>query len=113
MRPVEPNLPSDGPSGEQQREGGKKIVDSRAQSDDHSRGEDPCPAQRAKRLSRFREEIKPEAGQPDGQSEGMHGQDLLREECQGSEGDVAPAAANIGLYLEKWEVVLDIPQQIR
>src|SRR5262245_16822493 len=109
---VEPTLPNNRASGEQEREGGIEVVDSGAERDNHSRAEDPRPAQRAKRLSRFRK-IKPEAGHPDGQSKRMHRQNLLAEECQWGERNIAATAADVGLQLEEGKVTPDVPQQIR
>src|SRR5208282_897780 len=49
----------------------------------------------------------------DGQRERMHAQDLLAEERRWSQAHIAPAVTDVVLQLQKREVMLDIPQQVR
>src|ERR1039458_3408673 len=53
-----------------------------------------------------------EAGQPDGKREREHSQDFLTDEGQRRQIDIAVRALDVRLQLQKWEVMLDVPQQV-
>jgi hypothetical protein len=88
---------SHGAGGEQNWKSGEEVVHPRAERDNGERGEDPCPAQRAKRFARWREEVIPETSQPERDGCRIHGQSFLTEERRRRQRDVAPAVADVGL----------------